>query len=413
MSEDSCALSEPPSMNQSSKFESMLVDEKDANELDAESPSKSQDDEIKEQEEHKGGVPASKLALIIPPVGDNQHKRVTSARSHHRRHQSIGENPFLTTGAKAGTTVGGSNEDQSPESQKTPQNQYETLAEFTKENLINYQEDGKTISGTDGVVENENTADFDNFKQGVEVGAEELSLEEEDGDKPPDVKNVNGYAFFTRDFRVLKNANYGNRDQSDMILAKLQEEFGSFQASKDSVQILAEQHEQNQQSFAEPPPPEPEVSRYSMDERMAEELNMEMIHMSQRNSSQNMEGSFENNLRGSFERGSLVEDVRVQSLLGSMIQGNQSITEHEFKMSLQRRGDENSIEQYNEENTDDGIPEVDVYMESNRNSLSSKAEDNLLNKNDNDTVDVDADDQEPPEQEQVAEDESQDDDLTA
>ena len=92
------------------------------------------------------------------------------------------------------------------------------------------------------------------------------------------------------------------------------------------------------------------------------------------------EGSFENNLRDSFQRGSIVEDARVQSLLGSMIQGNQSITEHEFKLSLLKRSNENSIEQnnsieieqYNEENTDDGIPQVDVYVESNRNSLASK-----------------------------------------
>ena len=52
---------------------------------------------------------------------------------------------------------------QSPESPVTPEATYETLAEFTKENIIKYQEDGKTVSGTDGVDENENnTCDFGN-----------------------------------------------------------------------------------------------------------------------------------------------------------------------------------------------------------------------------------------------------------
>jgi len=46
----------------------------------------------------------------------------------------------------------------------TPKATYETLAEFTKENIIKYQEDGKTVSGTDGVDEN-NTADFENSQE--------------------------------------------------------------------------------------------------------------------------------------------------------------------------------------------------------------------------------------------------------
>lgn len=41
-----------------------------------------------------------------------------------------------------------------------------------------------------------------------------------DEDRPPDVRNVNGLAFFTRDFRVLKNATYGNPDPSHMLLKK-------------------------------------------------------------------------------------------------------------------------------------------------------------------------------------------------
>ncbi len=51
-----------------------------------------------------------------------------------------------------------------------------------------------------------------------------MSQEEEesvDPDRPTVAKNVNGSGFFSRDWRVLKNANYGNIDQGNMILAKL------------------------------------------------------------------------------------------------------------------------------------------------------------------------------------------------
>jgi len=94
------------------------------------------------------------MELLIPKDGESQEKRVTSARSNHRRTGSIGENPF-TSGGMTVTS-------QSPESEVTPQATYETLAEFTKENIIKYQEDGKTVSGTDGVDEENNTADFEN-----------------------------------------------------------------------------------------------------------------------------------------------------------------------------------------------------------------------------------------------------------
>ena len=68
----------------------------------------------------------------------------------------------------------------------------------------------------------------------------------------------------------------------------------------------------------------------------------------------NSRESFEVNMRGSFERGSIVEDQRFQSFKESMIQpGNTSITENHM---LHQR-DENSIEEYEmEDEFDDGIP---------------------------------------------------------
>mmetsp|Transcript_13991 Transcript_13991/g.17718 ORF Transcript_13991/g.17718 Transcript_13991/m.17718 type:complete len:92 (+) Transcript_13991:500-775(+) len=79
---------------------------------------------------------------------------------------------------------------------------------------------------------------------------------ESDDDRPPEVTNVNASGFFSRDFRVLKNATYGNPNQGDMIMKKLVEEYGTID---DSHTELAAQHEQNVQSFAEPPPEEPSV----------------------------------------------------------------------------------------------------------------------------------------------------------
>ena len=61
--------------------------------------------------------------------------------------------------------------------------------------------------------------------------------------------------------------------------------------------------------------------------------------------------SFENSaqFRGSFERGSIVEgDARLNSLLGSMIQPNETLVELGTN-TIAERGDENSIEA-------DGIP---------------------------------------------------------
>ena len=67
--------------------------------------------------------------------------------------------------------------------------------------MIKYQADGVTDSAP-----GENTADFDNSEEDMErARAEEdgQSVGENDSDRPPEVTNVNGSAFFTRDYRVL------------------------------------------------------------------------------------------------------------------------------------------------------------------------------------------------------------------
>lgn len=79
--------------------------------------------------------------------------RVTSARAQHRRQGSIDENPFIVPDRV--------HTGQSTESHEgKPQPEYETLAQFTKENLIQYESAGKTESAW-----NEPTAEFDNSKQ--------------------------------------------------------------------------------------------------------------------------------------------------------------------------------------------------------------------------------------------------------
>ena len=53
-----------------------------------------------------------------------------------------------------------------------------------------------------------------------------------------------------------------------MILKRLQEEHGDMEgygSEEGSIIESEEKHEQNVQSFAEPPPPEPEVSACSID----------------------------------------------------------------------------------------------------------------------------------------------------
>ena len=79
-----------------------------------------------------------------------------------------------------------------------------------------------------------------------------------------------------------------------MILKKLQEEHG-FINSQDSLQSnqLEDSHEQNVQSFAEPPAAEPELSACSIDaDQLLKEGNFLQIHNMSRGSL-NME-SFEN-----------------------------------------------------------------------------------------------------------------------
>ena len=108
----------------------------------------------------------------------------------------------------------------------------------------------------------------------------------------------------------------------------------------DSQAPVEESVEENVQSFAEPPPPEPELSACSID---ADQLNKldnfpMLVNMSQRSINMedpyilaqlnNSRGSFDNDFRNSFARGSIA-DEKVQSLLGSMVvPANMSITEH-------------------------------------------------------------------------------------
>ena len=66
-----------------------------------------------------------------------------------------------------------------------------------------------------------------------------------------------------------------------------------------------------------------------------------------------------NALRGSFERGSMIELQRVQSLMGSMVMPLNDSTE-QFNQLEQR---DNSLEE------DDGIPEVDTYVETENQQL--------------------------------------------
>lgn len=84
------------------------------------------------------------LELMIPssPIHVAEQK-VTSARFDHRRKKSNGDdlNPFLSV-ANASEKHGLTQQD-STESQENDQHQrYESLAEFTKENLIKYSADG-------------------------------------------------------------------------------------------------------------------------------------------------------------------------------------------------------------------------------------------------------------------------------
>ena len=80
---------------------------------------------------------------------------------------------------------------------------------------------------------------------------------------------------------------------------------------------------------------------------------------------QNMSRESFENLRDSFQRGSIVEEGRLLGLLGSIVSQNQSIVEQDFRQSLKRFGDENSIEEDYAEMQDDNdeFPQVDVYID--------------------------------------------------
>jgi len=93
--------------------------------------------------------------------------------------------------------------------QTTPRPVYENLAEFTKDNLINYEADGKTISQAEEINQ-ENTCGFDSQVNEQILHDLDQPEDSEEEDRPREVTNVNGSAFFSRDFRVMKNATYGH-----------------------------------------------------------------------------------------------------------------------------------------------------------------------------------------------------------
>ena len=142
-----------------------------------------------------------------------------SAKFDDRRKDGTGceLNPFLNLEAPDKHQL----TQQDSESKESDQPHYETLAEFTKENFIKYQADGVTESANVGAHEDEeeDTADFEDSKgQHYENNDDCDEEEQSDDDKPVAPTNVNGSAFFTRDYRVLAKANYGSKNHGDVIL---------------------------------------------------------------------------------------------------------------------------------------------------------------------------------------------------
>lgn len=130
---------------------------------------------------------------------------MTARESSRRESKLSDENPFADQ--KRILTQ------QSEDSQQlTPRDEYDNLAEFTKENLITYQADGKTESAFNANDYNEPTADFDNdnSKQSEDEDDRKQANLDNSEDRPPVPRNVNGSGFFSRDFRILKDATYGN-----------------------------------------------------------------------------------------------------------------------------------------------------------------------------------------------------------
>ena len=167
------------------------------------------------------------LELLIPE--NALEERVLTARAE----DGVSENPFNVAKERILTQQ---SEDESQNNTPRREAEYDNLAEFTQDNLINYQPDGKTESAYDkDQIDGEPTADFENSEDNKSEEQDGPGVnQEESSDKPPEASNVNGSAFFSRDFRVLNNATYGNPDQADMILKQLHEEHGSIDQSMES-----------------------------------------------------------------------------------------------------------------------------------------------------------------------------------
>ena len=121
-----------PVKSSSDKESSQLVEERDATELDA------------NQATVLGKKSLPRLELLTPESVEKIGKISSSAKSHiYGANKVSSENPFLIVDAEQTSTVKSMTESQEtiPEKQS-----YKSLADFTKENLINYDADGKTES---------------------------------------------------------------------------------------------------------------------------------------------------------------------------------------------------------------------------------------------------------------------------
>ena len=190
-------------------------------------------------------------------------------------------------------------------------------------------------------------------------------------------------AYFTNDFRVLKNATYGKPDPADLAAKKLQEQFGD----------EFSQEEGDPDDFYEgrdPRVPDVLVS-FQEDESKGAEPSFDHIDMDQLNANGNYQndfnyaanntnGSIQENLflqtrmdgnnsmaqsdsllidgvmKGSFERGSLIEPCNIRSLIGSMVMQEGEVDGDDVQMRL--KSAQTAQEEY-----EDGTPQVHEYAE--------------------------------------------------
>ena len=121
---------------------------------------------------------------------------------------------------------------------------YQNLAQFTKDNLINYEPDGVTISA-DVEVNQEDTCNFQGSQKSLEDSPDEYVNHNESEDElqtPDDIhQNAKDSGFFTRDFRVLKTATYGTPDPAIMLMKKFDEENEKLESSDTRHDELNEQ----------------------------------------------------------------------------------------------------------------------------------------------------------------------------